>query len=374
MQVYNVEVFHRDFSFVHNYTVEDITYKYDYLTPVENEVMMSYNANVKMGDYIVIRSDERYYDGVISGIEVLTTDFMKVKYKPLLDVFNTSVFIDWRNQDPAYGGTSQKSIEQVIYENIKYIFIDGYPPLPWELESYYGFSFDIDDLQKIPGLVLTKKTDTMVWQLGLEMPSSIGEYNYFCEVNLVDYVIPRALKSVGVMVSMRLDVENKKIYCDIEKTASTSLTIEADLPQILKKNINVVNTMEMPNKAIYLPSLEPYAQVTTYYRHSNGKWDTNNTDRLTPVILYSETPLTTEYPTLEAELFDKYGAVLYANLIELTTAYGAYEIEIGNTASIISEDNQYESMLTGYEIHGDIIKYIFGMIRLDLTKILKRRL
>ena len=374
MQVYNVEVFHRDFSFVHNYTVEDITYKYDYLTPVENEVMMSYNANVKMGDYIVIRSDERHYDGVVSGIEVLTKDFMKVKYKPLTNIFNTTIYVDYRNQDPS-SSNPPKSIEQIIYENIKYIFIDGYPPLPWEIEEYTGFTYDVDNLQKVPGLVVTKKSDTTVWQLGLEMSSNWGQYQYFSEVNLADYVIPRALKSVGVMVSMRLDIENQKIYCDIERLSATSLTIEADLPQILQKNINVVDTMEMPNKAIYLPyPPDPMAQVTIYYRHSDGKWDTNNTDRLTPVILHSEAASSTQYPTLEAELFDKYGAVLYANLIELTTSYGTYEIEVGNTASIISEDNQYESMLTGYEIHGDIIKYIFGMIRLDLTKILKRRL
>lgn len=373
MRPFNVEIFDRNFNFIHNYTVENPSYKYDYLSPVENEVIISFNQGVAMGQYIVLSNPVRKYDGVISGIEVLSKDFMKIKYKPLTNLFNTTVYIDRRNQDPATNNPP-KSIEQVIYENIKYIFIDGYPPVPWEIEEYSGFTFDVDNLQKIPGLVVTKKTDTTTWQLGLEMSSLWGQYQYFCEVNLVDYVIPRALKGAGVMVSVRLDINAKKVYCDIERTSSTSLVLEADLPQILKKNINEVNTLEMPNKAIVLPyPPDPMAQVISYYRHSNGKWDTSNTDRLYPVILYSESATSTNYPSLEAELFDKYGAVLYANLIELTTTYGTYDIDIGNTASIISGNKQYETMLTGYEIANDTIKYIFGMLRLDLTKILKGR-
>jgi len=374
MQPFNVEIFDRNFNFIHNYTIESPVYKYDYLTPTENDVTISFNKNIAMGQYIVIANAYRKYEGVISGIEVISKDFIKVKYKPLTNLFNTTVYIDYRNQDPAYSGhaPADKSIEQIIYENIVNIYINGYPPMPWELSSM--LDYPTDNLQKIPNLVVTKKTDTMVWQLGLEMSSGWGQYQYFCEVNLSNFVIPRALKQAGVLVTMRLDIQNKKVYCDIEKTSTTSLVIEADLPQIIKKTINEISTIEMPNKVIVLPyPPDGSIPVTVYYRHSDGTWDTNDTDRLTPVILYSESVSASEYPNMEAELFDKYGAVLYANLIELTTLYGVYNIEIGNVVSIISGDKQYESMFTGYEIKNNTIKLIFGMLRLDLTKILKGR-
>jgi hypothetical protein len=82
----------------------------------------------------------------------------------------------------------------------------------------------------------------------------------------------------------------------------------------------------------------------------------------------------THNDTIETELFNKYGALNYVNLIELTTQIDTYGLEFGDIANVIVGNNTYVSMLTGYEIHGDIIKYIFGMLRLDLTKILKRRL
>ena len=376
MQVYNVEVFHRDFSFVHNYTVEDITYKYDYLTPVENEVMMSYNANVKMGDYIVLRSEDRLYEGVISSIKVINKDYMTVGYSPLNSLFSTICYVN-RLYQQGHMSAGQKSIEQIIYEQITRMFINGYVPYPVELASQYTNT--PDELQKITGLTLTKSTDTYTWELGLTENGgydiTYGSYEWWLG-DLYEELIPRALKGCSVGVITKLDVNAKKIYCNIGVLNPSTLTIESDLPQILDKNIVHNDTSSLANKYVEILPSQTGDPPDILYRHPDGTWDRNNTDRLTPVI----TEFTESYndmgdgETIETHLFNKYGGVNYVNLIELTTPMNVYDLEFGDIANVIVGNNTYVSMLTGYEIHGDIIKYIFGMLRLDLTKILKRRL
>lgn len=368
MQVYNVEVFHRDFSFVHNYTVEDITYKYDYLTPVENEVMMSYNANVKMGDYIVLQSEERRYEGVISSIKIINKDYMTVGYYQLNKLFEFPVYVDRRyQQGDICAGT--KSIESIIYDAIKDAFIDG----KCQADGG-GYISGTDDLQKIPGLALTKTTDTMVWNVGL----STDTYHFNVDIWKGDIfdLISRALKGCSVGVITKLDIQAQKVYCSIGVLNSTPTTIETDLPQILAKNIVENDTTMMCNKFVLnMPSESGYPPKV-YYRHSDGTWDMTDSDRLTPVIVDYGEPASDIYEgdTVETRLFNQYGALNYVNLIELTTPMDVYGLEFGDIANVIVGNNTYVSMLTGYEIHGDIIKYIFGMLRLDLTKILKRRL
>ena len=96
----------------------------------------------------------------------------------------------------------------------------------------------------------------------------------------------------------------------------------------------------------------------------------------------------------EAEIIEKESSILaakgadlakkifssneYSNYIELTftkndSMINPLEMEIGQTVDIISEGTVYNSILTGKEIHGGLVKLIFGTIRLELTKILNMK-
>ena len=64
-------------------------------------------------------------------------------------------------------------------------------------------------------------------------------------------------------------------------------------------------------------------------------------------------------------------------MIELTvtkndTLVKPYALDIGQVVNIISKGNVYTSILTGKAI-SDRTQLTFGTIRLDLTKIIKRR-
>lgn len=68
----------------------------------------------------------------------------------------------------------------------------------------------------------------------------------------------------------------------------------------------------------------------------------------------------------------------YTNLIELTVPSNdsmikPFEMEIGQVANIIHDNVSYNSILSGKEIKGGLVKLIFGTIRLELTKILNMK-
>ena len=55
------------------------------------------------------------------------------------------------------------------------------------------------------------------------------------------------------------------------------------------------------------------------------------------------------------------------------TMINPLSMEIGQIVSIIHNGVSYDSILTGKEIHGGLVKLIFGTIRLELTKILNMK-
>lgn len=368
MRPFNVEIFDRNFNFIHNYTVEQPAYKYDYLSPVENTVVISFNDAVKIGQYIVLSNNASRYEGVISSLQVINKDYMSVGFYGLNSLFDCPVYVDIEYQQ-GEAKQGQKSIEDIIYENINNIFVNGHNPL----ESNWG-TYDTDDLQKIPGLTLTKTTDTMVWNVGLSYDDS--EYSTWgMWKGSLSTLITNSLKGCSVGVITSLDITNHAVNCSIGVLNSTPLTIEADLPQILKKNIVENDTSMMCNKYIMMQPTETGDPPVIYYRHPTGLWDTTDANRITPVILDIGDAMSDIYQgdTVETRLFNKFGALNYVNLIELTTTQNTYSLELGDIVNIIVGDTTYVSMLTGYEIANDTIKYIFGMLRLDLTKILKGR-
>ena len=383
MRPFNVEIFDRDFNFIHNYTVENPVYKYDYLTPVENSVVISFNKDVAVGQYIVISNNKRRYEGVISSFNVINDRIMEVRYSPLNSLFNIMCYVNPEYQD-GVNRQGTKAIETMIHDNLQRMFVDGKYPYPLEYPADQG-SNRVDDLQKIPGLTLTKTSTTNTWQIGLDNTYGDGfaSTDYYSLMNNTPYwlgniyteLIPRALKGCSVGVITSLDIMDKKVNCEIGKINSNTITIEADLPQILAKNVVENDTSNLANKYVENAPSETGDDDYIYYRHSDGSWSRDNTDRLYPVITeFKEagSDMGTN-PEIEVQLFNKYGALNYVNLIELTTIIDTYKLDIGDIANIIVGDKVYESMLTGYEIQNDTIKLIFGMLRLDLTKILKGR-
>lgn len=126
-------------------------------------------------------------------------------------------------------------------------------------------------------------------------------------------------------------------------------------------------------------------------------WYTNDTETVTP-IAYDDFPdfiidalLTVstniEYlgnmlSTKESDFYEKsaeraaevFRQPDFNNLIELTVSENdglVHDLVIGQRVAVIKGDIQYPTILTGYEMVNKTIKYIFGAVRIDLTKKLK---
>ena len=156
--------------------------------------------------------------------------------------------------------------------------------------------------------------------------------------------------------------------------------IEADLPNVISKRITIKSVSSDVNKLIIYDATD-YVNKRVYYLHSDLSYDTEDRDRVTPVNCEIMSVMPDEETTFESaairEAYNKFANLSYSNLIELTVMKGdslvhPEEMAFGQVVEIISGGVKYTSILTGRET-GKNIKLIFGTVRLDLTKVLRRK-
>ena len=355
-QPYNVEIFDRSFDLKQHYNIDHINYKYDYLSIVENSILVPYDENVKKGDYVRLKNNVDEYFGFISSIAVDETlnGYANIGFKPFLSLFDTKVLFDISLQ----GGAT--SLEQTIANIITLNWISN-----------------ADTDQNISGLEVDTISTTSDWTFYL----TADEGQTSAIIDFYQSIIKGSLTKYNVGLYVTPNFTTHKILVKIGVKAANQYNIEADLPSILKKNITVNRNKTDINKLIVYDKTD-YASTVTYYLHSDGTYDTTDSDRITPVV-YSMTSVSAPsggtFADAAQEAADKqFGNIKDSNLIELTILndddlVGARGLEIGQSVNVISNGTAFESVLTGYE-RSDTTKLIFGTIRLDLTKILKEAL
>lgn len=354
MQPYNVEIFSRNMELIQHYNAGDIAYKFDYLSTDENTISIAYNPNVKQGDYIRITNNTSEYFGIINGITVgeETNTTSNIRYVPFISLFNTDIMFDTSLQG------SGTSLEDMLANYINEYFISN-----------------ADSLQNIPGLKVEILSSTNDW--GFHLTSDIAGLNKTI-INFATVLIQRSMTKYQVALYVEPDFDKKQIALKIGKKTSDVFHIEADLSNVVKKSILLNETTQDLNK-LFIYNNENLSDLIIYYKHPDKTYDTNDTDRIFPVIYDIQTVTLNEGQTFEqaaAVLATKtFDTESYNNLIELTVLnndelVNPSKMFIGQEVTVISGGISYSSILTGYEIARKT-KLIFGTIRLDLTKILK---
>ena len=354
MQPYNVEIFNRSFDLVQHYNIGSIEYSYDYLNPVENTIMIAFNAEVKKGDYIYIKNSENAYFGYISGIAVneAVQGFSEIKFRSFMTIFDANILFDTTLQHSA------TSLEQMISDYITAYFINN-----------------ADSEQNVEGLETQVISNTMDW--GFHITSDQKDLDKAI-INFMSSIIKRALTKYQVGLYVTPDFSSKKIKLEIGVKTLESFYIEADLPNVIEKSIIVNENTEDINKLIIYDQADLETNVI-YYKHPDGSYDTTDDDRMSPVI-YSMTSVagTEDNPFADAaqDAADKqFDRDSYNNLIEITIQNDdalvmPENLTIGQIVNVVSNGTSYGSIFTGVE-RGSTTKLIFGTIRMDLTKILK---
>lgn len=357
MQPYNIEIFDRSYTFKQNFLANDIEYNFDYLSVMENVIVVPFNANVKKGDYLRIKNNEKTYYGVVSSLSVDEDleGYTTIGYKPLISLFDCSIVFDVTQQ-----GTS--TLEQILANCITSNFISG------------G-----DSTQNINGLSVNTVSSTTSWTYYLISDFDTGNLTI---VNLLE-LFQLALTKYGVVVNIIPDFEAHTLTCNIGTLSIGTFVIEADLPSVIDKNIVFNQNKSDVNKLVVFNKDDYYSTSITYYLHSDDTYDTTDSDRISPVVYAYETAESTTDKTFSQAALElanaRFGNANKANnLIEIwigknDTMVNPTDMEVGQWATIIVNGVSYESMLTGYEI-GENVKLTFGTVRLDLTKIIKEAL
>ena len=337
-QVCKVEIFKRDFTFSGFSPIPQPEIAVDFLAP-QKVTIRSVNATAQKGDYAHITDEngKTIYDGIVDDVTIEKKG-CSLKLIPLLSIFDVDVFFN-RNQ--------LTKIEPFIAEVITQNFIQNQ-----------------DQLQNVPGLSVRINTETTG---GLNLKDNIH--------SIYDMMIS-ALKLYGIACNAEILPQEKTIKVVIGKVME-DVTIEADLSGIINKNIVIGDSFGQLNKVTIINKNDE-SQTATYYLHTNGSVDSIDENRITPVFfeaqyIQSETDAFADEAAEQA--YDTLAPQAYDNLIELTAPTNGKimpaELPIGTAATIISAGNEYRSILTGYETSGETTTLIFGIVRVDLTKILQ---
>lgn len=386
MKPYNVEIFNREFELLAHTNVDDIKIDYDYLKPNDSELVIRLtgfydtfaaqavidNNNggllkamsipeleglmdaVGVGAYIRLQRDDTDIFGVITSVTTADDQLLtKLGIQPFpAAIFSTEILFDTDQQ-----GTV--ALETVIANQITASFINS-----------------SDTIQNIPGLSVTTTSSTTSWGMNLK---SDTENMHHCVIDFYDVLIRRALEEYGIAIHTSVDFQNDTIDLTIGKVVGTQ-TIEADLPNVFAKTFLINESSKNTNKLDVYDTAN-YTTVRTYYKHTDGTYDTTNNNRLYPVVREIGTATADDNNTFivnaDAVAASVFGEVTYNNLIEIKCLCDdalilPMDLDIGSVVTVIHEGNAYTSIMTGYELEDNVINLIFGSIRADLTKLLRR--
>lgn len=353
MKPFNLEVFDRQFNLLAHTNVETVEIDYDYLKPNDSEV----TARVPMdglgiGDYIRFTRDDTELFGVITSLnEAEDALLTNIGFQPFpAGIFSTSVLFDTDKQ-----GTV--ALETVLADLITASWISN-----------------ADSSQNIQGLTVTTTTSTVSWGMNLK---SDTEGMHHCIINFYEVLISRAMSEYGIAIQADADIQAETITLTIGKVNAPQ-TIEADLPNVFEKSFLINEASKNTNKLDVYDTAN-YTTVITYYKHTDGTYDTTNTDRITPVVREIAGAAADDNQTFPqaaaSTAASVFGETTYNNLIEITCTYDdtliePKKIKVGTVVSVITGGVSYGSILTGYKLNDNVITLIFGSIRADLTKLI----
>lgn len=348
MQVYNLEIFSPDFTLRENghTTVAMPEYVEDYLFPTETMIQAPNTINVAVGDYIRLTDD---ICGVVSNLDRQKSYETLIYFLPFTSLFGFDVMFDtdWQGQ-----GTLEERIAQIITDAL--------------IENP-------DTLQNVSGLSVTTTSSTTGWEFNFK---ALTEGTHKLIVNMQETILKRALQEYFVAVHVAVDFQAKTIAASVGTVPTANELIESDLPNVIRKSITL-DTREYAINKLILYDTDTLSKTITYYLHSDGTYDTNNTDRLTPVEFAIEATYNEDddfKKSAESRAREVFGYEKIDNLIEIEVQpddalVDVKAAKIGQEVTVISGGKRYTSIVTGKKLY-HTATLIMGAVRLDLTNMI----
>lgn len=344
MRVFNIEFFAQDFTYRDSIQAEDFEYSFDYMDITKSKFKIPVDVKVKKGDYFRAQSYDVDFCGIVTDIKE-RKDQKTVFYKSFLKYLDVDLLTTF---------DQSKSVEAFLKELLDAEYVNN-----------------ADAYENISGLTVVAKTATAA-EYGYDYNDGIH--------NLYDIFL-YAFEVYGVTADFKVDPAQKTITCSIGRAIQGLFTIEADLDNVFDKQITIKEAKDTANK-IYIYNEDDLTQKVTYYKAQDDMISTSPETRIMPVIVKSVTVKVGTNETFGEKALAKamidLKATKYENLIEIECLEDDLLIRphtrcIGQPADIIKNLTSYSTVLTGYQYKSGKAKLIFGTIRLELTKILKKK-
>ena len=281
----------------------------------------------------ITRGNTVVYQGFVSGVdtgESTTT----VQISPLAALFEFEFFYN-----------------RETYNNNKND-VEG-----WFRSAILGAFAGSDTVQNLPGLSVTALTHTDGVDLNLK-----DNIHAFWDL------ARKIIQNNKIAIACDFDPQAKTITAVIRNhSAESELTIEADLDNISDQKFTLRDDWGSVNKVI-IYNAGTISRTQTFYADDYAPPVVQRVAEVDPGL--GET-FATAARVKAAELMRKSDA---DNLIELTfraTDRIIPDIGIGQPCRILKAGKEYHSVLTGYSVKDGKKTYVFGGVRVDLSKRLK---
>lgn len=357
MQQFSVDIFDRTLTYVTNGQTAIASIDDDYISPQTNTISISNVAeSFSAGYFIRLENDKTEFFGVITDVspgEFETT----IQFSSFISIFRETILFYLGYQGTEAGHTV--TLEERIRAYIAAYYVnhaDTYVRLP--LRVYVD-----------PNI-----TQTSRWYVGII--SNKEGFKYATTDIYTDLIVP-ALKKYGVSIVVNPDFNARQIDLKITKSSKT-LNIDGNQDNVTVRTLKF-NDKPLGTNRLTLVNGNNANQQITYYVHPDRSFDTNNTNRITPVsfetriVNPSENTAAAFRAAALDEAYNVFSGNSWDNLIELEVDpddenIRPMELEIGQNITLWYENATYSSMLTGKIIEDNCIVLLFGSERIEYTK------
>lgn len=361
MQQFSVDIFDRSLSYVCNGQTIVSSIDDDYLSPKTNTITISnVNKEIIAGYFIRLQNDDTEFFGVITDVspgEYETT----IQFSSFITVFNETIlfWVGFQGLEAGHADPLEGTIAHLI-------------------RTYYVTT--TDRLMYLPLNVYVDPNITKIKQWTLGITRTREEINFTTLSIYADLIVP-ALKKYGVSLIVTPDFNRKMIDIKVTRSSKT-LNIDGELNDVTVRTLKYNNRPLGTNKLEIVNNLNFNTRIT-YYAHPDMTFDTNNTNRITPVAFETRMVVPRENTTASfqaaaiEEAYNVFSGAAWDNLIELEVAPDnqnilPMEMEIGQKVTLWYKGATYSSILTGKVIEDHNIILLFGSERIEYTKRAKR--
>lgn len=305
----------------------------DYMAMDKNDINIpkAISRDYRGAFAVVSQGTRTVFQGIVGSTTYSDDRSTTVSLKPLLSLLDVKLYYS--------GNLTTGSIES---------------HLAAMLNQYYVTTSDT--VQKMPNMTVTALTSTTAVKLSSDS-KIMSIYN----------MAVSALSLAGITVDIKINIPQKSITANISNHSGDSITaIDAELKNIIDKNIALRDTYGATNK-VTLINKDNESQSLTFYA---TPYTAPTVAAVEMLSLSSGEVFADKAAARAAELL----AAQYTDLIEITVSDNdrlIHDLRIGQPADIYYRGTVIRTILTGSEQSQGVIKYTFGLVRFELSKILQ---